>query len=467
MVKQHHQLLKFGLGIIDGLTVSAAWFLAYAIRFSFFSHAKSLPSMHSLIEGLILTLAIAAAVFSGTGLYKPRRDRRILEELQAIIVACVVCWVVLIASLYYLRNTPFTRGMLLALLPTLMAMLVLERTMFRSVLRFARNQGWNQRYAIIVGVNRLGQRLLETLRDNSWTGLKVIGFVSVENQPLTGGHIRGISIVGPLAELPQIIRTMRPDCVFVALRSHEAALLPQVVAQLDRTSVDVRVVPDLRVSRYPVRVSISELDGMPIVSLRENPLAGWSALYKRAFDIGGALLGLAVFALPMAIIALMIKRSGSGPVIYRQRRISFGGQPFDIFKFRTMIPTAENACGAVLASPGDPRCTRLGRWLRRTSLGELPQLFNVLKGDMSLVGPRPERPEIMEKIVEEIPGFATRLKMRAGITGYAQVRGYRGRTSFRKRLQYDLYYLNHWSPLLDLRILVETLIRGFRHPTAY
>lgn len=452
---------------MDGLTVVAAWFLAYAIRFSFFSHAKALPSMHSLIEGLILTLAIAAAVFSGTGLYKPRRDRRILEELQAVIVACVVCWVVLIAALYYLRSTPFTRGMLLALLPTLMTMLVLERTMFRSMLRFARNQGWNQRYAIIVGTNRLGQRLLETLRDNSWTGIKVVGFVSVENQPLVGGHIRGISIAGPLAELPQIIRTMRPDCVFVALRSHEAALLPQVVAQLECTSVDVRVVPDLRVSRYPVRVSISELDGMPIVSLRENPLAGWSALYKRAFDIGGALLGLAVFALPMAVIAMMIKRSGSGPVIYRQRRISFGGQPFNIFKFRTMIPTAENACGAVLASPGDPRCTRLGRWLRRTSLDELPQLFNVLKGDMSLVGPRPERPEIMEKIVEEIPGFATRLKMRAGITGYAQVRGYRGRTSFRKRLQYDLYYLNHWSPLLDLRILAETLVRGFRHPNAY
>ncbi len=132
-----------------------------------------------------------------------------------------------------------------------------------------------------------------------------------------------------------------------------------------------------------------------------------------------------------------------------------------------MKPDAENSGGAVLACPDDPRCTRLGRWLRRTSLDELPQLFNVLKGDMSLVGPRPERPEIMEKIVEEIPGFATRLKMRAGITGYAQVRGYRGRTSFRKRLQYDVYYLNHWSPLLDLRILVETLFRGFRHPNAY
>ena len=467
MVKQHHQLLKFGLGIIDGLTVSAAWFSAYAIRFSLFPHAKALPSLHSLIEGLVLTLAIAAAVFSGMGLYRPRRDRRMLEELRTIIGACVVCWVVLIAALYYLRSTPFTRGMLLTLLPTLMAMLLLERVMFRFALRFARKQGWNQRYAVIVGTNRLGQRLLETLRDNSWTGIKVIGFVSVESKPLAGGHIRGISIAGSLSELPQIISNLRPDCVFVALRSHEAALLPQVVAQLECTSVDVRVVPDLRVSRYPVGVSISELDGLPIVSLRENPLVGWSALYKRAFDIGGALLGLAVFALPMAIIALMIKRSCSGSVIYRQRRISFGGQPFDIFKFRTMIPTAENACGAVLACPDDPRCTRLGRWLRRTSLDELPQLFNVLKGDMSLVGPRPERPEIMEKIVEDIPGFATRLKMRAGMTGYAQVRGYRGRTSFRKRLQYDMYYLNHWSPLLDLRILVETLFRGFRHPHAY
>ena len=387
--------------------------------------------------------------------------------MRAIIVACVISWVALIAALYYLRTTFFTRGMLLALLPTLMAMLVLERGIFRSVLRFARNQGWNQRHAIIVGTNRLGQRLLEKLRDNSWTGINVQGFVSVENRPVAGGHIRGISIVGSLADLPEIIQKQRPDCVFVALRSHEAALLPRVVAQLERTSVDVRVVPDLRVSRFPVQVSISQLDGMPIVSLRENPLVGWPAVYKRLFDIGGALLGVVVFAVPMAIIALIIKRSRCGPVIYRQRRISFGGQPFYIFKFRTMLPTAESACGAVLASPDDPRCTRFGRWLRRTSLDELPQLFNVLKGDMSLVGPRPERPEIMEKIVDEIPAFATRLKMRAGITGYAQVRGYRGRTSFRKRLQYDIYYLNHWSPLLDLRILVETLFRGFRHPNAY
>ncbi|NNM88455.1 MAG: hypothetical protein HKL95_08040, partial [Phycisphaerae bacterium] len=266
MVKQHHQLLKFGLGVIDGVTVSAAWFSAYAIRFSFFPHTKPLPSAHSVIEGLVLTLTIAGLVFSGTGLYKPRRDRRILEELRAIIVACVACWVVLIAALYYLRNTPFTRGMLLALLPTLMAMLVLERGLFRSVLRFVRNKGWNQRHALIVGTSRLGQRLLETLRDNSWTGINVIGFVSVEDKPLMAGHIRGICIAGALADLPRIIDKMRPDCVFVALRSHEAPLLPQVVAQLERTSVDVRVVPDLRVARYPVSVSIGELDGMPIVS---------------------------------------------------------------------------------------------------------------------------------------------------------------------------------------------------------
>jgi len=220
-------------------------------------------------------------------------------------------------------------------------------------------------------------------------------------------------------------------------------------------------------------LAVSELDGLPILSLRENPLAGWPAIYKRLFDIAGALFGIALFALPMLLIALAIKlqkdhdgiRRG-GPIFYKQRRISYGRRAFNMLKFRSMTTAAEVA-GPAFAAKDDPRCTPLGRWLRSTSLDELPQLFNVLKGDMSLVGPRPERPEMLEKIQQEVPGFPLRLKVRAGLTGWAQINGFRGRTSFKKRLQYDLYYLNNWSPLLDLRIVLATIYRGFKHPNAY
>ena len=211
-------------------------------------------------------------------------------------------------------------------------------------------------------------------------------------------------------------------------------------------------------------MGISEFDGLPIVSLREDPLAGWPSIYKRIFDIAGALFGLVLLGLPMLLIAIALKLEG-GSAFYKQRRVSYGRRAFSMLKFRTMIEDAE-AQGPAFATRNDPRCTRLGRWLRLTSLDELPQLFNVIKGDMSLVGPRPERPEMLERIQQEVPGFPMRLKVRAGLTGWAQVKGYRGRSSFRKRLQYDLYYLNNWSPLLDLRIVLTTMLR-FRHPNAY
>ncbi len=215
-----------------------------------------------------------------------------------------------------------------------------------------------------------------------------------------------------------------------------------------------------------MNVTVDELEGLPILSLRENPLAGWPAIYKRIFDVLGAAFGLAVCGVPMLAIAIAIKLHDGGPILYRQCRISYGSRSFNIIKFRTMGLQSE-AAGPAFADRDDPRCTRLGKWLRSTSLDELPQLLNVLRGDMSLVGPRPERPEMLEKIREEVPGFPLRLKVRAGMTGWAQVNGFRGRTSFRKRLQYDLYYLNNWSPLLDLRIVLATLIRGFKHPNAY
>ncbi len=260
---------------------------------------------------------------------------------------------------------------------------------------------------------------------------------------------------------------MNIDCVFVALPTQQAELLRRVISQLEETSVDVRIIPDLFLSRFPMNVTVDELEGLPILSLRENPLAGWPSVYKRIFDVLGATFRTRMFfGLPMLAIAVAIKLHDRGPVFYRQRRISYGGRAFDIIKFRTMNMHSE-AAGPAFADKDDPRCTALGRWLRSTSLDELPQLLNVLKGDMSLVGPRPERPEMLDKIREEVPGFPLRLKVRAGITGWAQVNGFRGRTSFRKRLQYDLYYLNNWSPLLDVRIVIATIIRGFRHPNAY
>jgi exopolysaccharide biosynthesis polyprenyl glycosylphosphotransferase len=473
MVKQYSQVTHFLMGVCDLAVVAMAWCAAFYIRFHFFAY-KEIPAMRIVASNLLIVLLVALVVMAGTGLYKPRRDKSFLLELGQIIKATAVIWTLAIVLIYYTMDGPFTRAMLAWFLPLLMAGLIVERGTYRAVLRYLRRRGWNLRHALIVGTGRLGQSTLLKLHRNSWTGIRVAGFVDTVHKHVDGPgsgsgvriDVRGVPVVGTTENLLETVERLKADCVFIALPSTHGEVLRDVIAELEETAVDVRVVPDLFLSRFPSNVAVSDLDGLPILTLREDPLAGWPGVYKRLFDLFGALFGLGLFGLPMLVIATVIKFQDRGPIFYRQQRISYGRRAFGMLKFRTMKTNAE-AGGPAFAAKDDPRCTRLGKWLRSTSLDELPQLFNVLMGDMSLVGPRPERPEMLEKIKEEVPGFPLRLKVRAGLTGWAQVNGFRGRTSFRKRLQYDLYYLNNWSPLLDVRIVIATIFRGFRHPNAY
>lgn len=465
MLKQHSQLIQLCQGACDLVMVGAAWLCAYEIRFHCFAYHR-MPHAHTVSLNLLLTLAVSALVLAGSGLYRPRRDRSFLYELGQLIKASFLIWVIAIVAVYFLQNNHFTRGMLVIFLPLMMSGLMLERGAFKAGLRYLRRKGWNLRHALIVGTGRLGQATLNKVAANLWTGIRVAGFIDSD----VGPHLQtvsGLPVLGGVDQLQELVRARGIDCVFIALSSERSDTLRDVMAQLENTSVNVRVIPDLYLLRFRMNIAVSDLDGMPIISLRENPFAGWPGIYKRTFDIFGAAFGLSILALPMAVIAAAIKLTSPGPVIYKQRRISLGGKPFNILKFRTMVPAAEELHGPIFASPNDPRCTRLGRWLRSTSLDELPQLWNVFIGHMSLVGPRPERPEMLEKIRQEVPAFPLRLGVRAGLTGWAQVNGYRGRTSLKKRLQYDLYYLNNWSPLLDFKIVLATLFRGFRHPNAY
>jgi exopolysaccharide biosynthesis polyprenyl glycosylphosphotransferase len=474
MVKQHSQVINAMMGVCDLAVVGGAWWVSYAIRFTWFPF-HDLPREPMVVTNMLVAMLVSLVVLSGAGLYKPRRDRSFLEELGQLIKASFLSWIVIVTAIAFTNPEQYTRGMLATFLPVMMAGLILERGAYRVALRILRRRGWNLRHALVVGTGRLGQVVMLKLHRNSWTGIRVVGFVAVEKSEVgsqksqeKGGErrVRGIPVVGGAQDVAEIVERLKVDSVFVALPSGQGEALRRVVSDLEETSVDVRIIPDLFLSRFPTNVAVSELEGLPILSLRENPLAGWPSVYKRVFDIFGALFGLAVFGLPMVAIAAAVKLSDGGPVFYRQRRISYGRRGFSMLKFRTMVRDAENA-GPAFAARNDPRCTRVGRWLRSTSVDELPQLFNVLIGEMSLVGPRPERPEMLEKIREEVPGFPMRLKVRAGMTGWAQVNGFRGRTSFRKRLQYDLYYLNNWSPLLDMRIMAATVVRGFRHPNAF
>jgi Undecaprenyl-phosphate glucose phosphotransferase len=273
-------------------------------------------------------------------------------------------------------------------------------------------------------------------------------------------------VLGDLEALPQLLRAQEIDQVFIALPLEAAARLPEVLKGLDEVPVDVRVVPDF--SRYmSLQGGVEDFGGLPFISLQGSPVYGWDQVLKRGMDILVAGSLLLVLGPGLGLIALLVKLTSRGPVLYRQERMGLDGRTFSMLKFRSMRVDAEVETGAVWARSADPRRTRIGAFLRATSLDELPQLWNVLKGEMSLVGPRPERPVFIQEFRKRIPRYMLRHTVKAGMTGWAQVNGWRGDTSLEKRIEYDLYYIQHWSLWLDLKILWLTSWRGLVNRNAY
>jgi Undecaprenyl-phosphate glucose phosphotransferase len=303
---------------------------------------------------------------------------------------------------------------------------------------------------------------LQALQHSPWTGIEVAYFVD-DRDDLAA--IRGIPVRGPLADLAQLLDADPPDAIFIALAAHQAERANDVLNSLSLSMADVRLVPDINPA-FAMRPHVTSLDGVPILALRQTPLYGSNALVKRGFDLVAGSACLLVALLPMAVLAVLVKLSSRGPVLYRQRRAGLDGQEFTLLKFRTMRADAETH-GPVWSQTEDPRRTRIGALLRRTSLDELPNLLNVLAGHMSLVGPRPERPEFIAEFKHEIPNYMLRHKMKAGMTGYAQIKGWRGNTSLHKRIQHDVYYIRNWSVWLDIRILLQTVLGAWfsRHET--
>jgi Undecaprenyl-phosphate glucose phosphotransferase len=323
-------------------------------------------------------------------------------------------------------------------------------------------QGFNQTRSVIVGTGRVARKTARALRSASWMGFKNLGYV--EDNP--NRWCSDLNILGTTAELPHLVERYQVEHVFIALplsRYHEAR---KVFDTLSRSLVEVRLIVDVP-NLAGLSLTNSNLDGLPVLGLRESPHFGLNVVFKRAVDVVLSLIGLLVLSPLLMFLAALIKLTSPGPVFYRQERCSLNGQPFQMLKFRSMGIDAEGKTGAVWAVKDDPRRTRLGTFLRQTSLDELPQLINVLKGDMSLVGPRPERPVFIQKFARTVPNYMARHAVKCGITGWAQVNGWRGNTSLRKRLQYDLYYITHWNPWFDVQILWMTIWHGLFHRNAY
>ncbi|MFN0137747.1 MAG: undecaprenyl-phosphate glucose phosphotransferase [Phycisphaerae bacterium] len=458
MLKQHSQLFVLLLILADACAIASAWVLSFYVRFEWLpvDPLKGVPEFGDHYLAMLPVIVVAQLlIFYRLRLYRPRREATIISETRDIVKAFFVAVVAVVLIDYSMpQSSKISRKFILTYAAVGTTCFAIFRGAVRVYLRNLRRRGMNRRTAAIVGSGRAAQRLQRALANNAWTGIETQYFVD-DRVAGTRRTIRNLPIHGPLDDLRRIIEREPVDQIFVALPTAEADRIDEVLAALETSMADVRLVPEID-PHYAMWPNISDLDGVPIISLRQTPLYGSNAIVKRSFDLFVGTICLLIAAVPMLAITVAVKLTSPGPVLFRQRRMGLDGYEFYMMKFRTMRTDAEKD-GPVWSRKEDSRRTPIGGFLRRTSLDELPNLFNVLRGEMSLVGPRPERPEFIDQFKHEIPKYMLRHKMKAGMTGYAQVKGWRGETSLKKRIQHDVHYIRHWSLGLDIRILLQTV----------
>ncbi|HWP46845.1 MAG TPA: undecaprenyl-phosphate glucose phosphotransferase [Candidatus Limnocylindrales bacterium] len=467
-LKKNHPLILTGLVTIDLIATALSLLLAYTLRFytDIVPVTKGIPPLSLYLQALYPILVIWPIVFKLCGLYLPRRGHSKIDEFVTVFQAVTLGTLFLITfNFFFFPLTTYSRLGLLYFWAIDVFLIGIGRALFHDLISYARSKGYNLRHILIAGAGELGQLLVRKARYYSGLGLNVRGFVD-DDPAKQGKIIEGVPVLGTLDDLREVIQTHQIQQLFIALPLSAHERLLSILNTLDREYVDIKVVPDL-VQYVALKGGVDELDGIPIVTLRETPLQGWNSIIKRGFDILLSLIGIILFAPIMIILAILIKLTSPGPIFYVQQRMGLDGRVFNMYKFRSMYVNAEQRTGAVWAKKNDPRRTKIGAFMRRTSLDELPQLFNVLKGEMSLVGPRPERPPFVEQFTEKFPQYILRHKVKSGMTGWAQVNGWRGNTSIEKRIEYDLYYIANWSLLFDIKILLLTLWKGMVNDHAY
>lgn len=466
MLKKHSQFWERILLFADLLAISTAWISAYYVRFSGIGIPiyYETPPFHIYLIVLLPIIFIWPFIFRNMGIYRPRRISSLFSEVFDITSASTLAVLVLVAATFFIKKHEFSRLVFLYFWGISIVVLSLERFAFREILRYFRRKGYNVRHALIVGAGDLGAIVARKIRGNAWTGLKVVGYL--DDFKSKGDIVEGKEILGRISDIKDVITKNNIDQVFVALPVRAYKRLLYIAESLKDEMVTVRVVPDIY-QAITLNPSVEEFEGLPLINLTDTPMYGWSVVVKRSMDIIFSLIAI-IFTLPiMLAIAVAVKLTSPGPLFYRQERMGLDGKTFDMLKFRSMNDDAEVQSGAVWAKENDPRRTKLGTFLRKTSLDELPQFFNVLKGDMSIVGPRPERPVFIKEFRKKIPGYMLRHKMKAGITGWAQVKGWRGNTSLEKRIECDLYYIENWTLWLDIKIMWLTVWKGLVNKNAY
>ncbi|WP_243272546.1 undecaprenyl-phosphate glucose phosphotransferase [Coprococcus comes] len=445
MIKNNQRMLNKAQVCMDAGIIGATYFFSWYLRFKsglFVQDAGVLPAK-TYFSALFLIIPGYLLLYSIFQLYMPRRVKSYRKELMDIIRANGIGFMIFILVLYFIKQEHFSRQMLCIFFFINISLEFASRYLIRTILWKMRKQGLNQKHILMIGESQMAEQYMDRLRENPKWGYQVFAHLKDEEK------------------LERILEGNELDEVVIALRAEDYGKLERIVDVCEKAGVHTKMIPDFG-NVISTRPYIEDVQGIPVIHVRRVPLNIMrNRVAKRAVDLIGATVAIILFSPVMLLTVLVVALTEEGSVIYRQERVGLHNQVFYMYKFRSMIMQDEEKEKAEWSTRNDPRITPVGKLIRRTSIDELPQLFNVLKGEMSLVGPRPERPQFVQKFRDEIPRYMVKHQVRPGITGWAQINGYRGDTSIEKRIEYDLYYIENWTMVFDMKILILTIFKGF------
>lgn len=469
MIKDNQKYFNRLHLLVDAGIVAISYLLAWYIKFGtvFADTEPGVGALDTRIYFSYLYFVVPEYIilYYFFNMYAPKRATRRKYELEGIIKANCVGIVLFIVFLYMIHQPHFSRFMMGAFFVVNIILTTICRTLIRNMLLYFRKKGYNLKYILLIGYSRAAEEYITRINANPQWGYVVRGIL--DDRIPSGTVYKGVKVVGRIENIKYILPENKLDEIAITLALKDYDHLESIVDLCEKSGVHTKFIPDYN-SLVPSHPYTEDLMGLPVINIRYVPLTNTLNWYaKRGIDVIGSLAGIIVSSPVMLLAALAVRFTSRGPVIFKQERVGLHNKTFNMYKFRTMElqkPSAEQKAWTI---KDDPRVTKVGKFLRKTSLDELPQLFNILMGEMSLVGPRPERPQFVEKFKEEIPRYMIKHQVRPGLTGWAQINGYRGDTSIRKRIEYDLFYIENWTMSMDIKIMFLTIFKGFINKNAY
>ena len=467
MIKENQRLLNIVLVLIDVLVIVLSLFGSFLLRFhtTIFGPIGGHLPLHSYVLFLVFAVIPTYLIlYFAFGLYKPRRTyKNIFSEATQILKVNIVAFFVLVSILFIINEPDFSRIMLFLMAVTASFLGIVERFIVRSFLMRIRVNNRNLKHILIVGDNDLAFTFATKIKDNPYLGFAVGGILGRSTH--VGTKIAGTEIIGSFKDLDKILEKNRYDRVVLAIPLRYYYRINELVESCEKVGIKAEIIPDY-IRYFPAQPSVDMIEDIPIINIRYVPLDDeFNKFLKYSSDLIISVIAIIITSPIMLITAIAVKITSPGPIIFKQERIGHNGKPFNMYKFRSMRVQAPSDEKSEWTTKDDPRKTVVGNFIRRTSIDELPQFFNVLKGDMSVVGPRPERPYFVEQFKKDVPKYMVKHQVLPGITGWAQIHGCRGDTSIKKRIEFDIEYVENWHMGLDLAIMIKTALK--KNPNAY